>query len=515
MKTINDVRSFIKQSEADKIVEEIKGKLMKSGEMPVYSDIYKEENGVKYQYVNYVQEGGGVLGVALAGYTYVLEKLGFRFLKLAGTSAGAINTMMIASISKENYPELKNEKIETQSELILLELLNKDLWDLVDGSKFGKWLIKLAITNKSRLKFIIGVIKWSVIYILIYAVFCAIEWYFKIVMYPEVEQGINGVAFGAVTLLIIILITTVYYLFRFKRAHFGLNKGDDFYDWMKNILHRNNINNTADLDKAMESRFEGLTLRSSPLRTSGLESTTKITPPFITIIASDITNQLKVEFPRMAKDYYTSERLNEISPACYVRASMSIPVFFAPFRVTVDEKVIEQSNLQHKGLVATQYSQLKVLKEKIKAYEVHFVDGGVLSNFPISVFHNEAIKIPRMPSFGAKLEDEKHAAAEEIEEKRLSFFPLLYRIFNTVRFNYDKDFLRKNAVYEQCIGHIDVADYNWLDFGLDDETKIAMFKRGAEAAKTFLLGGNVWVKGRQKEFDAFNWEKFKEERSSM
>ena len=120
-----------------------------------------------------------------------------------------------------------------------------------------------------------------------------------------------------------------------------------------------------------------------------------------------------------------------------------------------------------------------------------------------------------MPSFGAKLEDEKHAAAEEIEEKRLSFFPLLYRIFNTVRFNYDKDFLRKNAVYEQCIGHIDVADYNWLDFGLDDETKIAMFKRGAEAAKTFLLGGNVWVKGRQKEFDAFNWEKFKEERSSM
>ena len=42
------------------------------------------------QYAHLVQKGGGVLGVALVGYTYVLEEMGIRFLKQAGTSAGAI-----------------------------------------------------------------------------------------------------------------------------------------------------------------------------------------------------------------------------------------------------------------------------------------------------------------------------------------------------------------------------------------------------------------------------------------
>ena len=41
------------------------------------------------QYVELVQEGGGVLGVALIGYTYVLEQMGIRFFSLAGTSAGS------------------------------------------------------------------------------------------------------------------------------------------------------------------------------------------------------------------------------------------------------------------------------------------------------------------------------------------------------------------------------------------------------------------------------------------
>src|SRR5256885_8342189 len=36
------------------------------------------------QYADLVQEGGGVHGIALAGYTYVLVKMGFAFTKLAG-----------------------------------------------------------------------------------------------------------------------------------------------------------------------------------------------------------------------------------------------------------------------------------------------------------------------------------------------------------------------------------------------------------------------------------------------
>src|SRR5688572_16139193 len=78
-----------------------------------------EENGQprQLQCVKLVQEGGGVLGVALVGYTYVLEELRIRFLQLAGTSAGAINTMLMAAI---------NRKEDKKSEIILDILANKN-----------------------------------------------------------------------------------------------------------------------------------------------------------------------------------------------------------------------------------------------------------------------------------------------------------------------------------------------------------------------------------------------------
>lgn len=38
-----------------------------------------------------------MLGVGLLGYTYVLEQAGIRFIGLGGTSAGAINTLLMAT----------------------------------------------------------------------------------------------------------------------------------------------------------------------------------------------------------------------------------------------------------------------------------------------------------------------------------------------------------------------------------------------------------------------------------
>jgi NTE family protein len=54
------------------------------------------------QYVDFVMEGGGVLGIALTGYTYVLEQAGIRFLGVGGTSAGSINALMIAALGTPN-----------------------------------------------------------------------------------------------------------------------------------------------------------------------------------------------------------------------------------------------------------------------------------------------------------------------------------------------------------------------------------------------------------------------------
>ena len=84
-----------------------KRKFTENGEvLAILRDLRREINGKKFsdiidlnnnQYVDLVQEGGGVLGIALVGYVYVLEKMGIRFLSLAGTSAGSINTMLMAA----------------------------------------------------------------------------------------------------------------------------------------------------------------------------------------------------------------------------------------------------------------------------------------------------------------------------------------------------------------------------------------------------------------------------------
>src|SRR5687768_9070747 len=114
------VRQFIDETGADRIVREIEDALRKlnNGEKPIYSDLIFRDGKKEYECVNYVQEGGGVLGIGLIGYTYVLEKLGFRFLRLAGTSAGAITTIMLAAVDKKNYP---GQDFELQSEIMLHE----------------------------------------------------------------------------------------------------------------------------------------------------------------------------------------------------------------------------------------------------------------------------------------------------------------------------------------------------------------------------------------------------------
>ena len=89
-------------------------------------------------------------------------------------------------------------------------------------------------------------------------------------------------------------------------------------------------------------------------------------------------------------------------------------------------------------------------------------------------------------------------------------------IFSTIRFYYDRDFLKKNAIYETCIAHVDVEGFNWLDFGLDDTVKKKLFIQGVLAARTFFLGsevgGNYWADGKEIPFKAFDWETFKQER---
>ncbi len=135
---------FIESSGVNQLLagyQKIRVQREKEGRVFYVSDVSDAEGN---QYVDLVQEGGGVWGIALLGYTYILEKAGVRFFSLAGTSAGAINTMLMATAG-----EKQAEKTET----IIKHLLQLNMFSFVDGKK-DNWAITHWV-KKNIQKFIL------------------------------------------------------------------------------------------------------------------------------------------------------------------------------------------------------------------------------------------------------------------------------------------------------------------------------------------------------------------------
>jgi NTE family protein len=106
-----------------------------------------------------VFEGGGVKGIGLVGAVSEIEKAGYEFENLAGTSAGAIVASLLAvgyssaELKKEleqlNYNDFKDEGL-----LDKLGFLGKSLslgfeYGIYEGEFFEQWLERL-LTAKNR-----------------------------------------------------------------------------------------------------------------------------------------------------------------------------------------------------------------------------------------------------------------------------------------------------------------------------------------------------------------------------
>ena len=124
-----------------------------------------------------------------------------------------------------------------------------------------------------------------------------------------------------------------------------------------------------------------------------------------------------------------------------------------------------------------------------------FVDGGILSNFPIDVFHKQNT-VPRMPTFGIRLGDNRNIANNITNPTNL-----FGAMFNSSRHLHDYDFLLKNPDYSLLIEKIDIGTNDWLNFGITDQAKLDLFIRGTVAAERFL---------RQ-----YDWMKYKEVRKQL
>ena len=395
--------AFINQPEFQDILRETKSLNGK-----IYSDIIDNK---RHQYVDLVQEGGGVLGIALVGYTYILEEAGIRFFHLAGTSAGAINTLVMAGIGKIDEPK---------SAQILKVLAAKNLFDFVDGDPNLKNIVQ-KIIDGTPIKKLLWKLLWN-------------------------SKKIKHALFDDL----------------------GLNPGQKFEAWLQDILEN--------AEPGIKTIGELTALRKSNNFPVGLKhrQTGKFEDDYahIHIITADVTTQSKVQFPQMGHLYWGND-LENVSPAKMVRASMSVPFFFIPFEIdNVPDagKEVSDEWIKYTGYYGK-------IPEKVK-----FVDGGMISNFPINVFHAKPGVVPRKPTFGVKLSAYRQ---EYADVDNLGGFA--GSLVSTMRHDGDNEFLINNPDFNKLICFIDAdKDFKWLNFNMPGERQKKLFLLGAKKALEFL-----------------------------
>lgn len=396
-------------------------------EAKAISDLVDDQG---HQYVDLVMEGGGVLGIALVGYTYVLEQVGIRFLGVGGTSAGAINATLTAGVA---------DPAEAKTELILPMLSKLEMFSFVDGDDDATDFVRALVKKAGPIR-----MAWK-------------GW-----------QVIDNL-----------------------RDDLGLNPGDVFEKWLAQQLRDCGVTTTAELVARM-NRLPVIKHRQGdalvPLKPGSIS-------PKLKIVTAEVCTRSRVTFPEMAPLFWHDPR--EVSPARFARCSMSIPYFFEP--VTIDDLP--------RGSEADRMWNEYVRFEGGVPDEAVFVDGGILSNFPINQFHVEG-RVPRAPTLGVKLGNDREEP--QAVKGPLSLFG---GVFSAARQCLDLDFFLRHPDYRHLVGTISTGathtvgtgkyakGHNWLDFFLEDDAKVDLFVRGAQAAAAFLQD--------------FDWESYKEIRRSL
>ena len=205
----------------------------------------------------------------------------------------------------------------------------------------------------------------------------------------------------------------------------GIYRGDNFYRMMQRFMH----------DKGLFTFGELKNPEAEPKRRYKLR-----------VFAADITRGTLVTWPDDAKLYGLDPDYLEIAWA--VRTSMSIPFFFWP----------------------------------VKMGGSYFVDGGLLSNFPIWQFDSN--RAPRHPTFGINLHEDGAGRPRKINGN-LDF---LQAIIQTGLEAHDKRFIKPGDYHHRTI-RVPVGNIKATDFDITAAQKGELYQNGYYAAQKFL---NDW-----------------------
>ncbi len=136
-----------------------------------------------------------------------------------------------------------------------------------------------------------------------------------------------------------------------------------------------------------------------------------------------------------------------------VRASMSIPYFFRPFI------------------------------QKTPLGECTWVDGGMLQNFPITVFDRTDGRQNRWPTFGIKLS--ARLPPDTPDERVHGNLREALSIVSTALGEWNQYLLDAEGVGNRTV-YVDTSRFSSLDFGLSPADREEMYSRGRAAADAFL-----------------------------
>lgn len=306
--------------------------------------------------VDLVLEGGGVKGIALLGAVLVLADAGYRFERVAGTSAGSIVASLIASYQKAG----------------------RDLHELEDvmrGTDYRKFED------------------------------------------ADLLERVGGVAGQALDGLI----------------HEGAYTGDYLYDWLGPILAGVGVTTFRDL------RIEdaGMSLRDYQRYS-------------VVLHATDVSRHCLVRLPWDYDEYGLAADDQWVVDA--VRASMSAPYFFRPVDVTTGS-----------------------------GHRVTWVDGGLLSNFPITVFDRTDGQASRWPTWGVKLSGRPSNHDEPVRNSAA----LIADVAQLFTAEWDRYKLADEGVNARTI-FVDTTEVPSLNFNLTSADQNLLFERGQAAGQAFL-----------------------------
>jgi len=468
-------------AEADKLLA-AKPELMKAVENgnlrdricgPAYIPETYNNKEYKRAVIDLVQEGGSMFGIGLLGFTYVMERAGVRFRSMAGTSAGAINTLLLAALPDHKiYPETSpfdHTRQAVKSELLAYLVANNNFKHFLDRRGL-LGTVQLFLLRQIN---VIGKLM-PLILLLLMTVIVALP----VVFYHLLNKGIYHLdnhitenqldlynfisatlCIGATLLFLLMVVLAVF------NKTMGFNPGKAPYEWMKSILDTSfvGMKTTNDLmsKRHNETRPVFAAVPGSPPE--------PIPDPRLVIITANLTHNRIVKFPENAKDYWSSPYDGFVCPAAYVRSSMSLPFIFNPL-------------IPHDRYVCMNPAPSNTVQLLAR-----FVDGGMLSNFPIREFHVPPPTRPRYPTFGVLL-GKPGATSKQNSEKStkqfysLSVFKFILSFISTFRAFYDADFLFDHPEFNLLIKAVDTSGINSLDFGMPDKTKIELFRRGAATA---------------------------------